>query len=367
MTAVEPINRASALELVERIRRLRARPATFMEVCGTHTVAVFRAGIRNTLLPERGISLVSGPGCPVCVTAAAEIDDLAEFALQERERITVTSYGDLLRATGHRSSLAAARAQGADIRIVTSAYDNLRLAQEHTERQIVFFGIGFETTQPGLAHTILTAERLGLENFTVYLSHKVIPPALRLLASEPRLRLDGFILPGHVSTIIGEEPYRFLAEEHGLPGVIAGFQPEDILAALYYLLRMREAGTPRILNAYSRAVKPGGNQQAKALLKEVFAPADAHWRGIGTLPASGHVLRERFAAFDAHLRFGLRRVRKDTAGFGSCRCSEVLLGLISPPQCELFGDVCTPDSPVGACMVSSEGACANYHRFGGLR
>ncbi len=353
--------------IIQRIRALPLRPAKFMEVCGTHTVAIFRAGIRNTLLAERKLELVSGPGCPVCVTAAAEIDDVAQLALNEPERITVTTYGDLLRSRGHRTSLAEARAQGADVRVVLSANENIALAKAHPQRNVVFFGIGFETTQPALAHTLLEAERLKLTNFTAYVSHKLVAPVLEVLAQDPRLKLDGFVLPGHVSTIIGEMPYEFLARDHKLPGVIAGFGAGDIITALYHLLTMREEGRPQIVNAYRAAVRPEGNPRAKEMIEEVFQPADAHWRGIGAIPRSGHKLRERFAPFDAHLRFGLRRVVEDEAGFGECRCGEVLLGLINPPECGLFGARCTPDNPVGACMVSSEGACASYFRFGQRR
>jgi len=356
-----------AAAVIERIRALPLQPAKFMEVCGTHTVAIFRAGIRNTLLAERKAELVSGPGCPVCVTAAAEIDDVAKLALREPERITVTTYGDLLRSKGHETSLAEARAKGADIRVVLSPNENIVLAQQHPDREIVFFGIGFETTQPGLAHTLLEAERLKLTNFTAYVSHKLVAPVLDVLAKDPRLKLDGFVLPGHVSTIIGEEPYEFLARDHGLPGVIAGFKALDIIVALYYLLVMREKDEPRIVNAYKSVVHADGNVRAREMISEVFKPADAHWRGIGAIPLSGHVLRERFAAFNAHLRFELERVIEDESGFGACRCGDVLLGLIVPPECGLFGTRCTPEEPVGACMVSSEGACANYFRFGQRR
>ncbi len=352
---------------LEYIRNAPAGPARFMEVCGTHTVAVFRSGMRNTLLAEKGIELVSGPGCPVCVTSAKEIDSVARLALEHRGRVTVTAYGDMFRAKGHELSLADARAAGADIRMVTSPIENVRLAQENPQREIVFFAIGFETTQPGHAHTLIEAKRLGLPNLTFYLSHKVIAPALRLLAEHPALSLDGFILPGHVSAIIGEEPYRFLAEEYHLPGVIAGFEPGDILVAVARLLAQRRAGACRIENAYRSTVRPEGNPRARELIARVFGSCDAHWRGIGTIPLSGHTLHGGLSEFDAHERFGLERVLEDEAGFGGCRCGEVLLGLISPTDCAAFGGACTPDSPLGPCMVSSEGACANYFRFGERR
>ncbi len=360
-------SRGQLKDIIKRIRELPVRPMKLMEVCGTHTVAVFHAGIRNTLLAERGIQLVSGPGCPVCVTAAAEIDDVSQLALRDTERIIVTAYGDLFRAKGHQMSLAEARASGARVKLVTSAFDNIRLAEEFPEKQVVFFGIGFETTQPGLAHTVLEAERRELANFSVYVSHKLVIPALKVLAEDPRLELDGFILPGHVSTIIGEKPYAFLATEYGIPGVIAGFESADIVLAVYHLLAMQEEGQPRIVNAYPRAVRPCGNQRAQEMIGEVFEPIDACWRGIGAIPKSGHRLRERFTRFDAHKRFSLQHIVEDEAGFGMCRCGDVLRGLLSPPDCGLFGTACTPDSPLGACMVSAEGACSNYYRFGQLR
>lgn len=360
MTALSP------LEIVELIRSLPLRPAKFMEVCGTHTVAIFRAGIRNTLLAERGIELVSGPGCPVCVTAAAEIDCAAQLACTD-PNVILTAYGDIFRAKGHKTSLAEVRAQGADVRMVLSPHENIQLALANPDRLVIFFSIGFETTQPGIAHTILEAHKLGLDNFSVYTSHKLVAPVLKVLAQDPRLKLDGFILPGHVSSVIGEEPYKFLAGEHGLPGVIAGFEPMDILAALYELLVMREKGMPRIINSYRSAVPPQGNTKALALISEVFEPADTHWRGIGAIPMSGHKLRPEFIAFDAHERFGLPRITQDDAGFGACCCGEVLLGLQTPLECPLFGVQCTPDTPLGACMVSGEGACANYYRYGERR
>jgi hydrogenase expression/formation protein HypD len=353
-------------QIVDLIRRLPLRPAKFMEVCGTHTFAIFRAGIRNTLLAERGIELVSGPGCPVCVTAAAEIDQVAQLALAD-PNIILTAFGDIFRAKGHKTSFADARAQGADVRMVLSPHENIAIAEENPSRLVVFFSIGFETTQPGIAHTVKEAHRHGLGNFSIYASHKLVAPVLSVLAQDPRLKLDGFILPGHVSSIIGEEPYQFLAREYGLPGVIAGFEPVDILAALYQLLAMREEGKPRIINSYRAAVPPQGNQKALALIDEIFTPADTHWRGIGTIPLSGHRLKPQFIGFDAHERFGLPRIVEDEAGFGACRCGEVLLGLIKPTDCPLFGESCTSDSPLGACMVSGEGACANYFKYGERR
>ena len=360
MTAPNP------LQIVELIRSLPLRPAKFMEVCGTHTVAIFRAGIRNTLLAECGIELVSGPGCPVCVTAAAEIDCAAQLVLND-PNIILTAYGDIFRAKGHKTSLAEARAQGADVRVVLSPLENIALAEANPERLVVFFSIGFETTQPGIAHSVMEAQRRGLPNFSVYVSHKLVAPVLSVLAQDPRLKLDGFILPGHVSSIIGEEPYKFLADEYGLPGVIAGFEPVDILAALYELLVMREQGKPRIINSYRSAVPPQGNPKALAAINTVFEPANTHWRGIGTIPMSGHKLRSEFIAFDAHERFGLPRIVEDESGFGACCCGEVLLGLQTPLECPLFSVQCTPDNPLGACMVSSEGACANYFRYGERR
>ena len=345
------------------LKRFPVIPSKFMEVCGTHTVAIFRAGIRQTILKEKQIDLVSGPGCPVCVTSAREIEQTAELALKDSS-IILTTYGDMLKVRGKNLSFAQARERGADVRIILSPLENLKIANDNPNKRVLFFSIGFETTQPSVAHTILLAKDEGIKNFFVFASHKVVPPILEVLAKHPQLALDGFILPGHVSTIIGEQPYRFLIEKHRIPSVIAGFEPEDVLYAIALLLRMKLGKRAELVNIYREAVRPQGNAKAKELINRVFEPADAYWRGIGTVPDSGQKLRREFAGLDAHKEFAIQRVVSDSDEFGACRCGEVLLGLIKPTECKLFAQLCTPENPLGACMVSMEGTCANYFKYG---
>jgi len=353
-------------KLYSFLRSLPVIPSKFMEVCGTHTVAIFRAGIRQTILKEKQVDLVSGPGCPVCVTSAREIEQAAEIALKDSS-VILTTYGDMLKVRGKSLSFAEARERGASVRVVLSPLENLAIARDNPNKRVLFFSIGFETTQPSVAHTVLRAKDEGIKNFFVFASHKLVPPILKVLAEHPQLALDGFILPGHVSTIIGEEPYRFLAENHKIPSVIAGFEPEDVLYAVTLLLKMKLEKQARLVNIYREAVRPGGNAKAKELINRVFEPADAYWRGIGAVPGSGQKIKNEFAGFDAHREFAIERVISDTDEFGACRCGEVLLGLIKPIQCKLFGNPCTPQNPLGACMVSMEGTCANYFKYGERR
>ncbi len=349
--------------LYELLRRLPVTEARFMEVCGTHTVTIFRSGIRQTILRETNVELISGPGCPVCVTAASEIDQVAQLALENKD-IILTSYGDLFKVRGGRLSFAESREKGADVRLVISPLDNLNLARKLPNKKILFFSTGFETTQPGIAHTILMANEKGIKNFLVYVSHKLIIPVLKVLLDDSRLALDGFILPGHVSTIIGEEPYSFIADVYKKGAVIAGFEAEDVLYAVYHLLRMKIENKPRVINIYRGAVRRFGNKRAQEIINEVFDIDDAYWRGIGLIKNSGHRLRAKYRDFDASEYFGLERAKHDEHQFGHCRCGEVLLGLITPLECQYFGNACKPENPLGACMVSSEGSCSTYYRYG---
>ncbi len=334
------------------------RRMQLMEVCGTHTVAIFRAGIRSLLPP--GVRLLSGPGCPVCVTAAGEVERAMHLARVPGVLLAV--FGDMLRVPGRRESLAEARAEGAGVRVVYSPRDALELARRHPELRVVFWGVGFETTAPGVAAALLEARATGADNFLVYCAHKLVPPALEALLATGEVRVDGFILPGHVSTVLGTAPYAFLAERHGVPAVVAGFEPTDLLLALELLLRLVERGEATVVNAYPRAVRSEGNPAARAVLDRVFRPVDARWRGLGEIPGSGLALREEFAAHDAARQFALPEF-PDAEPRG-CRCGEVLRGAALPPECPLFDRRCTPVSPVGPCMVSSEGSCAAYHRYG---
>lgn len=346
-----------ARRLADRIAAVSRRPMRLMEVCGTHTMSIFRHGIRS-LLPE-AVSLLSGPGCPVCVTAQADID--AFIALAREPEVTVATFGDLMRVPGTESSLQLERADGADIRIVYSTFDAVTLAKQHPERKVVFLGVGFETTAPTVAAAILAAKEQGVDNFFVFSAHKTVPPALAALMGLPGVALDGFILPGHVSVIIGEEGYRPFFERFQIPCVITGFEPVDILQGICRLAEQVQAGTPALENAYPRAVSAEGNEKARQLLETVFEPSGAVWRGLGGIGRSGLKIRQPFADVDAGRRFDL--ILPEPIAPKGCACEDILTGAKTPPQCPLFRKVCTPLDPVGPCMVSSEGTCAAYYRF----
>lgn len=343
--------------LIETIHRLAPEHATLMEVCGTHTVAIARNGIRD-LMPD-GLRLASGPGCPVCVTCNRDIDTV--IALARIPNVTITTFGDMTRVPGSTSSLLAEQAAGRSVEIVYSPLDALAFAKAHPEREVVFVGVGFETTTPLVAMAIKRAKAMGLSNFTVFAAHKNMPGALELLVGDPTLELDALILPGHVSTIIGAEPYRFLAEKYGIPGVITGFEPVDVLQGIAMLVRQLHEGRAEIEIAYARGVMPEGNPVALAAIDEVFETCTATWRGLGDIPGSGYRIRDEFADFDAVRRFEPDvEPTRDPKG---CRCGDVLRARIAPNECPLFRTVCTPENPVGPCMVSSEGSCAAYYRY----
>lgn len=344
--------------LIERIENtVGDRTINLMEVCGTHTVSIGRYGFRS-ILPA-GLHLLSGPGCPVCVTANADID--RAVALARVSDAVITTFGDMIRVPGSSSSLAAEKAGGADVRVVYSPLDAVELASREPDRQVIFMGVGFETTAPTIAVCILEAAARDLANFSVFCVHKTTPAALRAIADDPETAIDGFILPGHVSTITGLSPYRFLPDEFGIPGVVTGFEPVDVLEGIARLTELVVAGTPAVENAYRRGVPDDGNPVARRLVDQVFTPCDAQWRGLGELPASGLAIRGEFARFDAMRRFAVEP--EPTVEHPGCRCGDVLRGVIAPTSCPLFGRVCTPENPIGPCMVSSEGSCAAYWRF----
>ena len=344
--------------LLERLGASLTRPLRFMEVCGTHTVAIFQSGLR-TLLPK-DITHLSGPGCPVCVTHDSEI--AAFLKLAGRDGVIIASFGDLLRVPGpDKRSLKHAMAEGARVEVVYSSLEALTLAGNNKNDTIVFLGIGFETTAPTVAAALQRARREGLKNFTVLCLHKLVPPALRHLLSSADCAVDAFLLPGHVSTVLGIAPYRFLAEEFHTPGIVAGFDPADILLALCLMAEQRAANQYNVVNAYRRAAADDGNPKARAVLEEVFLPNDALWRGIGSIPQSGLVLAPDYDDMDAFARFGLSL--PEVAPIPGCRCGEVLSGRMNPSECPLFGGACTPARPVGPCMVSTEGSCAAYYRY----
>jgi hydrogenase expression/formation protein HypD len=344
-------------KLSQRIRGISRKQIRLMEVCGTHTMSIFRYGIRS-LLPET-ISLISGPGCPVCVTSQGEIDACLELC--RKEGVILATFGDLMRVPGTESSLQKERANGKDVRVVYSTFDALEIARNNPARRIVFLGVGFETTAPTVAASILTAKELGLHNYSVFSAHKLVPPALEALAATKDLSIDGLLLPGHVSVIIGEKGYEPLTRVHRMPCAIAGFEPVDILQSIHSLTVQIENGTAMVENCYGRAVSYDGNEKARNAMDAVFEAADTCWRGLGIIPGSGLRIRKEFSSFDAGKTFGL--LPSHSREPDGCSCGEILRGRKSPPECPLFATICTPVNPVGPCMVSSEGTCAAYYRY----
>jgi hydrogenase expression/formation protein HypD len=326
---------------------------SLMEVCGTHTMAIARAGIRR-LLPD-AIRLLSGPGCPVCVTPQSTID--YAIALAGYERVIITTFGDMVRVPGSHATL-----ESYGPKIVYSPLDALQIAVAHPDQDVVFIGVGFETTSPTVAATILTAEKKGIKNFFVLPAFKCIPPALDFIARSPRIAVHGLILPGHVSAIIGSRPYEFLSEQFKIPGCVTGFDPVDILQGILNLVQQISSGTASIAIEYRRVVKPEGNTHAQKLLERVFTVSDSDWRGIGEIKQSGLIFNEQYGRFDVRSRYPVSVPRaREPKG---CICGKVLLGVNLPSECRLFGDTCTPLTPVGPCMVSSEGSCAAYYKYG---
>ncbi|MBN1336925.1 MAG: hydrogenase formation protein HypD [Deltaproteobacteria bacterium] len=351
---------AAAETAYARIASMVNGPLAFMEVCGTHTMAIGRAGLR-TRLPD-DLRLVSGPGCPVCVTPAVDIERAAALAVEPG--VTVATFGDLLRVPGANGTLQEARARGGQVKVVYAATEALDLAEIERTRTVVFVGIGFETTTPTVAATVLRAQSRGVHNFCVLPAFKLVPPAMHALASDPEIRIDGFLCPGHVSSILGTMPYEPVAREHRIPCVVAGFEPLEILSAIEALLLQLEEGRCEVENRYARAVPTQGNPAARAIMDRVFVPCDASWRGIGMLPASGLAFRPEYAEFDALERVPVNVPEVEDLPAG-CGCGDVMKGRIQPPECRLFGHRCTPARPVGPCMVSSEGACAAWYKYGG--
>jgi hydrogenase expression/formation protein HypD len=343
--------------LVDRIKEASTKDIRLMEVCGTHTMSIFRSGIR-TLIPDT-ISLLSGPGCPVCVTAQQEIDAFIEIS--RLDDMIVTTFGDLMRVPGTDSSLQLERANGRDIRMVYSTVDALDIAKKNPKKNVVFLGVGFETTAPTIAASILSAKETGLDNYSVLAAHKLVPPALDLLLKSETVQIDGFILPGHVSVIIGEKAYLPVIDAYHVPGVIAGFEPIDILQSISTLVEQIEAGRAKLVNGYQRVVTFDGNKRAQEILADVFETADAKWRGIGVIPQSGLEIRKEYEAFDAQKRFEFVLPESDDPK--GCAWGEILTGFKTPVECPLYKTVCTPENPVGPCMVSSEGTCAAYYRY----
>ena len=348
--------------LVATIPLAKQRPLHIMEVCGGHTHSIFRYGVEGMLPKE--IELVHGPGCPVCVLPMGRVDDCVSIA--ERPEVIFTTFGDAMRVPGSRKSLLQAKADGADIRMVYSPMDALQIARKNPERQVVFFGIGFETTMPSTALTVLQAEAEGITNFSVFCNHITIVPTLKAILESPDLNLDGFLGPGHVSMVIGTAPYEFIARFYKKPMVVAGFEPLDVLQSIWMVLKQIKEGRADIENQYLRVVPDEGNQAALDAVARVYELRDFfEWRGLGSIDHSGVKLRAEYAQFDAEEKFFVPNVK--IADPKSCQCGEVLKGIIKPWQCKLFGTVCTPETPLGALMVSSEGSCSAYYQYGGVK
>jgi hydrogenase expression/formation protein HypD len=344
--------------LIAHIRHRSKTRARFMEFCGGHTVTIFRYGIRQILPPT--IEMVSGPGCPICVTANADLDKA--IALAKVPNVVIATFGDMLKVPGSRSSLQQAKAEGAEVYTVYSTMDALKAAQDNPDKSVVFLGIGFETTAPTVAASILQAEEKGLKNYFVLSLHKLCPPVIRALLDAGEVELSGLVCPGHVSTIIGCHPWEFIAKEYGIPCVVSGFEPLDILQTVDMLVGQVEKGESKVEIAYKRGVKPEGNLQALKLMEQVFEPCQAWWRGIGEVAESGLKLRERYRRFDAEANFEIKPGPVvEPAG---CICGDILRGVKTPSDCKLFGKVCTPESPVGPCMVSTEGSCSACYLYG---
>jgi hydrogenase expression/formation protein HypD len=348
-------------KLIARINICSHRPLSLMEVCGGHTHTIFKFGI-ETMLPD-AIELVHGPGCPVCVLPIGRVDDCV--ALAETPGVIFTTFGDAMRVPGSKKSLLQAKAGGADVRMVYSPLDALKLARLNPEKEIVFFGLGFETTMPSTALTILQAEREGIRNFSLFCNHITIIPTIKAILDSPELQIDGFLGPGHVSMVIGTRPYRFISEHYKRPLVIAGFEPLDVLQSVWMLLKQIAEGRCEIENQYNRVVPEGANREALAAINLVFELREFfEWRGLGSIDHSGVRLRAAYARYDAERKFSVPAIR--IADPKSCQCGEVLKGVIRPWECKVFGRACTPETPLGALMVSSEGACAAYYQFGAI-
>jgi hydrogenase expression/formation protein HypD len=349
-------------ELLPEIMKTRDKPLQIMEVCGGHTHAIFKHGLHE-LLPD-DIEFVHGPGCPVCVLPMGRVDDC--LSLATRPEVIFTTYGDAMRVPGSKGSLLQARAAGADVRMVYSPLDALALARDNSDREVVFFALGFETTMPATALTVLEAKQQGITNFTVFCNHITIVSTIKAILDSPGMRLDGFLGPGHTAMVIGTEVFGFVPERYGLPFVVSGFEPVDVLQSVWQVLQQIHAGKPSVENQYARVVDERGNTPALEALFEVFELREFfEWRGLGSIDHSGVRLTKEFADFDAEKRFAVPDIR--IADPKACQCGEVLKGVIKPTECKVFGKGCTPQTPMGALMVSSEGACAAYFNYGSSR
>jgi hydrogenase expression/formation protein HypD len=344
-------------KIIDEIKSITKSKLNILEVCGTHTMSIASCGIKS-LLPKN-INLVSGPGCPVCVTPAGIIDSAIELA---KTGCIITTFGDMIKVPGSKSSLEKEKSNGYDIRIVYSASDAVEIARKNPKKEIVFIGIGFETTSPTIAAAIKIAEKENIKNFSIIPAFKLIPPAIEKILEQKTVKINGFLLPGHVSAIIGVKPYKFIPQKYRIPSVITGFEPHDILEGILLILKQIKSNKPKIEIQYKRTVKEQGNPFAVKLLHSIFEKTDAQWRGIGIIKNSGLKLRKNYEKFDALRKFGIKiKNIKDPSG---CLCGKILTGTAKPQQCSYFGKKCTPVNPIGPCMVSSEGTCAAYYKYG---
>ncbi len=349
-------------KLSDQIELTKERPINIMEVCGGHTHSIFRYGLEG-MLPDT-IELVHGPGCPVCVLPMGRVDDCV--AIAEQPGVIFTTFGDAMRVPGSKKSLMQAKADGADVRMVYSPMDALTLARNNPDREVVFFGLGFETTMPSTALTVLQAEADGIENFSVFCNHITIVPTIKAILDSPDLHLDGFLGPGHVSMVIGTAPYEFIANFYKRPMVVAGFEPLDVLQSVWMILKQIKEGRSEIENQYTRIVPEAGNNPALTAVAKVYELREFfEWRGLGSIDHSGVRVREHYARFDAERKFAIPNIK--IADPKSCQCGEVLKGVLKPWQCKVFGTLCTPETPLGALMVSPEGACSAYYQYGGVK
>ncbi|MBW4629536.1 MAG: hydrogenase formation protein HypD [Brasilonema octagenarum HA4186-MV1] len=355
----EPKKADALFRAIEKLSQRLKKPIKIMEVCGGHTHSIFKYGIEE-ILPET-IELIHGPGCPVCVMPRGRLDDAISISL--KPNVIFTTFGDAMRVPGSKTNLLQAKAQGADIRMVYSPLDSLQIAKDNPHKEVVFFALGFETTAPSTALTILQAASEKIQNFSMFSNHVLVIPALKALLDNPDLQLDGFIGPGHVSMVIGSDPYQFISQQYQKPIVVSGFEPLDIIQSIWMLLQQIVENRCEVENQYNRLVEKTGNQVAITTMNKVFENRESfEWRGLGEIPKSGLKIRAQYAQFDAELKFILPNLQ--VADHKACLCGEILKGVLKPWQCKVFGTACTPETPIGTCMVSSEGACAAYYKYG---
>lgn len=348
-------------QISDRIYAQRQKPLKIMEICGGHTHSIFKYGLEDLLPPS--VELVHGPGCPVCIMPKGRLDDAIAIATQPN--VIFATFGDVLRVPGSEQSLLQAKASGAEVRMVYSPLDVLQIAKQNPDKEVVFFGIGFETTAPSTALTILQAEAENLQNFSLFCNHVLVVPAMTALLENPDLQLDGFIGPGHVSMVIGSDPYTVIVDRYHKPLVVSGFEPLDILQSIWMLMQQFDQGRCEVENQYTRLVEAGGNSVALDAIRRVFEVRDQfEWRGLGSIPESGLKMRPEYAHFDAERKFDLPG--RSIPDHRACACGEILKGVLKPWDCKVFGTACTPENPIGSCMVSSEGACAAYYKYGRL-